>query len=35
MSEMPANDALDALYRRGEEAGRLELSDIASACEDL
>src|SRR5512133_2929216 len=35
MSEMSPPDALDALYRRGEEAGRLELSDIASACEEL
>jgi hypothetical protein len=31
MSDTSANETLDALYRRGEEAGRLELSEIASA----
>src|SRR3954447_20333631 len=35
MSDMSANDALDALYRRGEENGRLELSEIASAVEEF
>ncbi len=35
MSDLSSNDALDALYRRGEEAGRLELSDISSAVEEL
>jgi RNA polymerase primary sigma factor len=35
MSELTANEALDALYRKGEEAGTLELSEIASAVEEL
>ena len=35
MSDTSANETLDALYRRGEEAGRLELSEIASAVEEL
>jgi RNA polymerase primary sigma factor len=35
MSELSANEAIDALYRRGEEAGRLELSEIASAVEEF
>ena len=35
MSEMSANEALDALYRKGEEAGTLDLSEIASAVEEL
>jgi RNA polymerase primary sigma factor len=35
MSDTAPSDALDALYKRGEEAGRLELSDIASAVEEL
>src|SRR4051794_24710069 len=35
MSEMSANPSIDALYRRGEEAGRLELSEIAAAVEEL
>src|SRR3954452_8245865 len=35
MSDTSANETLDALYRRGEEAGRLELSEIAAAVEEL
>src|SRR5919201_1406759 len=35
MSEMSANETLEALYRRGEESGSLELSEIASAVEEL
>src|SRR5947207_579719 len=35
MSDISPNDALDALYRRGEDAGRLELSEIAAAVEEL
>src|SRR3954447_20455704 len=35
MSDTSASDTIDALYRRGEEAGRLELSEIASAVEEL
>src|SRR5438874_2314083 len=35
MSDISANETIDALYRRGEEAGRLELSEIASAVEEL
>jgi RNA polymerase primary sigma factor len=35
MSEMSVNETLDALYRRGEEAGSLELSEIAAAVEEL
>jgi RNA polymerase primary sigma factor len=35
MSDISASETIDALYRRGEEAGRLELSEIASAVEEL
>jgi hypothetical protein len=35
MSDMSTHDAVEALYRRGEEAGRLELSEIAAAVEEL
>jgi hypothetical protein len=35
MSDLSTNDSIDALYKRGEEAGRLELSEIASAVEEL
>src|SRR3954468_4148597 len=35
MSEMSSNEALDALYRKGEDSGSLELSEIAAAVEEL
>jgi len=35
MSDMSTHDVVEALYRRGEEAGRLELSEIAAAVEEL
>jgi hypothetical protein len=34
MSEQP-RDALEALYRRGDEEGCLELSEIAATAEEL
>jgi len=35
MSDMSGNETLDALYRKGEESGSLELSEIAAAVEEL
>src|ERR687887_1627307 len=35
MNEMSASETLEALYRRGEESGSLELSEIVSAVEEL
>src|SRR5690349_1042177 len=35
MSEMSSSETLDALYRKGEESGSLELSEIAAAVEEL